>query len=114
MKQINFLVIFAVTMALALFALQNPSTAKIQILPSFALETSIAIEIIGAMGIGAVLAWIFSVWSGVQRAIELGKKDQQIKTLQTQVNEFHAKIEEKQRLMTAGAIDVEVEEKTIG
>lgn len=112
MKQINFVVIFAMTMALVLFALQNPSNAKIQILPNFAVETSIAIEIIAAMGVGAILAWIFSVWGNIQRAIELGKKDKQIQKLQTQINELQTKTEEKQRLMAASAIDVEVEEKS--
>jgi lipopolysaccharide assembly protein A len=111
MRQINFLVIFAAVMVLALFALENPHTAVVQILPDLQLEAPIAIEIIVSMGIGAVLAWFFSVWAGIQKAIELGKKEKQIQNLQKQVNEFHTKAEEKQRLMAASAIDVEVEEK---
>jgi lipopolysaccharide assembly protein A len=112
MRQINFLVIFAAVMALALFALENPNLAVVQILPNLKFEAPIAIEVIGSMGIGATLAWLFSVWSGIQKAIELSGKEKQITNLQKQVNEFHLKAEEKQRLMAASAIDVEVEDKT--
>jgi len=112
MRQINFLVIFAAVMVLAIFALENPDAAVVKILPNLQLEAPIAIEIIGSMGIGATLAWLFSVWAGAQKAIALGTKEKQIQNLQKQVNEFHVKAEEKQRLMAASAIDVEVEEKT--
>jgi hypothetical protein len=111
MRQINFAAIFALVLALVLFALENTQSAVIQILPNWKLEAPIAVELIVAMGSGAVLAWLFSIWSGLQAAIELNNKNRQITKLQEKVNTMSAELEERKRLVAASAIDVEVEEK---
>lgn len=112
MRQINFAAMFAFVLALVLFALENTQPAVIQILPNWKLEAPIAVELIVAMGSGAVLAWLFSIWSSLQAAIELSNKNRQISNLQEKLNSISAELEERKRLVAASAIDVEVEEKS--
>ena len=110
MRQLNFIVIFAVVLALVLFSLENTAPAAIQIIPKLTVEAPIAVELILAMGLGAVLAWIFSVWSGLQKTIEMRNKNIQIQNLQETVQNMSNEIEERKRLVSASAIDVEIDE----
>ncbi|MBD2188359.1 LapA family protein [Pseudanabaena mucicola] len=111
MRQLNFVVIFSVALALVLFALENTAPASIQIIPQLKVEAPIAVELILAMGLGAVLAWIFSVWSGLQKSIEMRNKNVQIQNLQETVQNLSVEIEERKRLVSASAIDVEIDEE---
>ncbi|WP_019503008.1 lipopolysaccharide assembly LapA domain-containing protein [Pseudanabaena sp. PCC 6802] len=112
MKQVNFFVIFVLILALALFTLENTTPATINLFKGTKVEVPIAVELIIAMGIGAVLAWLFSAWASMQNMMEFHKKNAQIQNLQEQVSELTVEIDERKRLMSASAIDVEVEEKT--
>jgi lipopolysaccharide assembly protein A len=109
-RQLNFVVIFVVALALVLFSLQNTSPVSIQIFPQLKVQAPIAIELILAMGIGAVLAWIFSIWSALQKSISLRNKNVQIQNLQETVQNLSVEIDERKRLMSASAIDVEIDE----
>jgi uncharacterized integral membrane protein len=109
-RQLNFVVFFIVALALVLFALENTSPASIQIIPQFKVAAPISVELILAMGLGAVLAWIFSVWSGLQKSIEMRNKNVQIQNLQETVQNLSVEIEERKRLVSASAIDVEIDE----
>jgi len=116
-KQINFLVLFIFTMALVLFALENTATATIQIIPGTAFDAPLCIELIVAIGIGAAIAWLFSIWTGVQVAIAGVGKNKQIQNLKRQVNELSIQVDERNKILTsspstASVIDVESEEKT--
>jgi uncharacterized integral membrane protein len=110
MRQLNFVVIFIVALALVLFSLENTAPASIQIIPDLKVAAPIAVELILAMGLGAVLAWIFSVWSGLQKSIEMRNKNVQIQNLQETVQSLSVEIEERKRLVSASAIDVEIDE----
>lgn len=110
-RQLNFVVIFIVALALVLFALENTSPASIQIIPGLKVAAPISVELILAMGLGAVLAWIFSVWSGLQKSIEMRNKNVQIQNLQETVQNLSVEIEERKRLVSASAIDVEIDEE---
>lgn len=112
MKQVNFFIIFALILALALFTLENTTPATINLFRGTKVEVPIAVELIVAMGIGAVLAWMFSAWASMQNIMEFHKKNAQIQNLQEQVSDLTVEIDERKRLMAASAIDVEVEEKT--
>lgn len=112
MKQVNFFIIFVLILALALFTLENTTPATINLFKGTKVEVPIAVELIVAMGIGAVLAWLFSAWASMQNMMEFHKKNAQIQNLQEQVSELTVEIDERKRLMSASAIDVEVEEKT--
>ncbi len=110
MRQINFVVFFIVALALVLFSLQNTALAPIQIIPQLTVAAPISVELILAMGLGAVLAWIFSVWSGLQKSIDMRNKNVQIQNLQETVQNLSVEIEERKRLVSASAIDVEIDE----
>lgn len=112
MKQVNFLIIFVLILALALFTLENTTPATINLFKGTKVEVPIAVELIVSMGIGAVLAWLFSAWASMQNMMEFHKKNTQIQNLQEQVSDLSVEIDERKRLMSASAIDVEVEEKT--
>jgi lipopolysaccharide assembly protein A len=117
MKQINFLILFLFTMALVLFALENTATATIQIIPGTVFDAPLCIELIVAMGIGAAIAWLFSVWTGTQNAIAAIGKNKQIQNLQKKVSQLSVQVEERNKVLTASpstasVIDVESEEKT--
>ncbi len=110
MRQLNFVVIFIVALALVLFSLQNTTSASIQIVPDLKVSAPIAVELILAMGLGAVLAWLFSVWSSLQKSIVTRNKNVQIQNLQETVQNLSVEIEERKRLVSASAIDVEIDE----
>lgn len=110
MRQLNFVVFFIVALALVLFSLQNTSPASIQFVPQFKVAAPISVELILAMGLGAVLAWIFSIWSGLQKSIDMRNKNVQIQNLQETVQNLSVEIEERKRLVSASAIDVEIDE----
>jgi|694.fasta_scaffold114088_1 putative membrane protein len=110
MRQLNFVVIFIVALALVLFSLQNTTPASIQIVPDLKVSAPIAVELILAMGLGAVLAWIFSVWSSLQKSIDMRNKNVQIQNLQETVQNLSVEIEERKRLVSSSAIDVEIDE----
>ncbi|MDX2254619.1 MAG: LapA family protein [Pseudanabaenaceae cyanobacterium bins.39] len=111
MRQINFVIIFAFALALVLFSLQNTTPATIQLIPPIKFEAPISVELILAMGLGATLAWLFSVWSGLQRSLEMRNKNQQIQNLQETVQNLSVEIEQRKRLVSASAIDVEIDEE---
>ncbi len=113
MKQINFLVFFIFTLVLVLFALENTDSAVIQIIPGVAVEAPLSVELILALGIGAAIAWLFSVWTGVQNFMVGLQKNKQIQTLQRQVSELSIQVDDRNKVLTSSpAIDVEVEEKS--
>jgi len=112
-KQINFLVFFIFTLLLVLFALENTNGAVIQVIPGLEVEAPLSVELILAMGIGATVAWLFSVWTGVQTFVAGLRKTKQIQTLQRQVSELSIQVDERNKVLTSSpAIDVEVEEKS--
>jgi uncharacterized integral membrane protein len=111
MRQLNFVVIFIVALALVLFSLQNTAPASIQIVPDLKVSAPIAVELILAMGLGAVLAWMFSVWSALQKSLDMRNKNVQIQNLQETVQNLSVEIEERKRLVSASAIDVEIDEE---
>jgi len=109
-RQLNFVIIFVFALALALFSLQNTSPASVQLIPTLKVSAPISIELILAMGLGAILAWLFSVWSALQRSLEMRNKNKQIQNLQSTVQNLTVEIEERKRLVSASAIDVEIDE----
>ncbi len=103
MRPINFLMIFAVCLALVLFSLENTEPAAIKIVEGVQLQAPLAIELILAMGLGAILAWFFSVWTRLQHQLESRKairqmrsKDERIQELEQDVERYKAEIEDQQ------------------
>lgn len=105
MRQINFVIIFVICLALVLFGIENTDPAVIRVAQGIELQAPLAIELIMAMGIGAVMAWVFSVWTQLQRVIDTRKdlkvRDVRIQELEENVERYKAEIEEQQRLLPA-------------
>lgn len=113
MRQINFLIIFVICLALVLFGIENTESTVIHIVGDKQVQAPLSVELIIAMGIGAVLAWVFSVWSQLQRSMELGKEVQirevRIQELEEDVERYKAEIQEQQRLLPAANESSEAE-----
>lgn len=107
MKQINFVVIFVICLALVVFGIENTEPATIHVVNGIDFQAPLSIELILAMGIGAVLAWVFSVWTRVQRLVEVGRelktRENRIQELQEDVERYKAEIEQQRLLPAAQA-----------
>lgn len=111
MRQINFALIFVICLALVLFGIENTEPVEIKIIPGVDFSAPLSVELILAMGIGAVLAWVFSVWVRVQSVFNIQQavqeKDEQIEVLQADIERYKAEIEEQQKLLPSAATLVE-------
>jgi lipopolysaccharide assembly protein A len=103
MRQINFLIIFVMCLALVLFSLENTEPVAIRIVQDVQVQAPLAIELILAMGLGAVIAWIFSVWARLQQQLEsrttrlqMRNKEERIDELEQDLERYKAEVEEKQ------------------
>lgn len=105
MRQINFVLIFVICLALVLFGIENTEPAVIHVVRGIDLQAPLCIELMAAMGIGAVLAWIFSVWAGVQRMLTVNnvtkQQETRIQELEENVERYRVELEEQQRLLPA-------------
>jgi hypothetical protein len=115
MKQINFVGIFAICLALVLFGIENTAPATIHVIRGISLQAPLSVELIVAMGIGAVLAWMFSLWTRLQRMIEVGgqlrTRDNRIQELEEDVERYKAEIDQ-QRLLPAAKSEPASEKTT--
>jgi uncharacterized integral membrane protein len=97
MKQINFVIIFLFCLALALFTLENTEPGSINVVPGVQVQAPIAVELLLASGIGAVLAWLYSIWTHWQRLLLSGQqvrqKNVQIKELESKVEQYQAEVQ---------------------
>ncbi len=108
MRQINFVTIFVICLALVLFGIQNTEPVSIRVIEGLEIQAPLIIELIVAMGIGAVLAWIFSVWVQVQRLLEsrqeIRARDSRIQSLEEDVERYRAVVEEQRLLPSTEAL----------
>jgi len=115
MRQINFLIIFTLCLALVLFSLENTEPASIQIVQGLQVQAPLAIELLLAMWLGAVLAWLFSIWTQLLKQLEhrqtlrqLRSKDERIQELEKDFESYKEEMEEKEKpLLSASEAKVE-------
>jgi len=110
MRQINFVLIFVIALALVLFSLQNTQPVPIHFFRDIKVEAPLAVELILAMGIGAVFAWVFSIWTYLHRAVgsittgrQIHQRDERIQSLEEDLERYKAELEEQQPLLPASA-----------
>lgn len=115
MRQINFVLIFALCLALVLFSIENTQSVVIQILPGIQVQAPLAIELILALGLGGVLAWLYGIWNRLLYQItirgekrQVKQKNNEIETLQQEVEHYQAELESQQQLLPASESDAEV------
>ena len=108
MRPLNFVIIFVLCLALVLFSIENTQPATIQIIEGIQFQAPISIELILAMGIGAVLAWLFGVWTRLQRLLvarqdirQIRKQDDRIQQLEQDVERYKAELHDQHRLPPA-------------
>ncbi|MBD1861742.1 MULTISPECIES: lipopolysaccharide assembly LapA domain-containing protein [Trichocoleus] len=108
MRQINFLIIFVIALALVLFSLENTEPATIHIVRDIQIQAPLAVELILALGVGAVLAWVFSVWAQLQHMLEIRKglqqvqeREQRIEELEQDLDRYKAELQNQQPLLPA-------------
>ena len=92
-RQLNFVIIFILGLGLVLFAIQNSEPAVIQILPNLEVKAPVVVEFLLAVGLGSVLAWLFSVWTQLQQNLISSQK---VRQKNVEIQELKRKIENYQ------------------
>ncbi|MCL1475949.1 LapA family protein [Argonema antarcticum A004/B2] len=110
MRAVNFLIIFVSCLALVLFSLENTEPAVIKVIKGVDLQAPLCIELIVAMGLGAILAGMFSVWFRMLRLLESRKqirqireKDSRIQKLEKDLEQYKVEISENDPQLPAGS-----------
>ena len=108
MKPINFLLIFLVCLALVIFSLQNTQLTTIKLIEGIELEAPLSVELVIATGLGAILAWLFNLWSRVQNTIgslgqmrEIRSRNKRIQELQEDVERYEEELKQRASLPAA-------------
>jgi uncharacterized integral membrane protein len=106
MRVLNFFFIFLICLALVLFSIENTEPTTVQIIKGFQVKAPLSVELIIATGFGAILAWLFSLWSRMQRMLtsrqearQVREKEQQIQELQQDIERYKAEVDAKQPLL---------------
>lgn len=111
MRQVNFFMIFVIALALVLFSIQNTQPVAIKLVEGLSIQAPLCIELIFAVGFGAVMAWVFSVWTQVQRIItvrrEMGNREEQIANLEEDLERYKAALEEQRLLPSTTSASLE-------
>ena len=108
MKPINFFFFFLVCLALVIFSLQNTQLTTIKIIEGIELEAPLSVELVIATGLGAILAWLFNLWSRMQNTIgnigqmrEIRSRNKRIQELQEDVERYEEELKQRASLPTA-------------
>lgn len=94
MRPLNFLLIFIVCILLVLFSLQNTELATIQVIKGVEVQAPLAIELIAATGVGALLAWLFSLLSQLQRILIARQTMRQIRQQELRIQELEKDLQQ--------------------
>jgi uncharacterized integral membrane protein len=109
MRQINFVMIFVISLALVLFSIENTTPVTLKLVYGASIQAPLCVVLMVTLGIGAVLAWIFSVWVGVQRMLftreEMQTRDSQIETLQEDLERYKAELDKQQPLLSSASLE---------
>jgi len=100
MRIFNFLLIFLLCLALVLFSIENAEITSIQIIQGVEFQAPLSVELIIAMGLGAALGLIFSLWSRMQGMLLLRGKNSQVRQKEKRIEELEKKIERYQEEQT--------------
>ncbi len=118
MRPLNFVLIFIVCIGLVLFSLENTAATTIRVVEGVEFEAPLAIELIAAAGFGALLAWIYSLLSQVQRMLtarqnirQMRQQEQRIQELEKDLKQIH---QQGQRIkdLEGDVEKIQTEEKT--
>ncbi|MCF2971302.1 LapA family protein [Synechococcus sp. Nb3U1] len=88
MRLFNYLILFTALLAIALFAMQNATPVTVTFAPGVSIESPLVMELLAASGIGAALAWLYSLWMRVQFTIEAREKNRQLQEKEVAITEL--------------------------
>ncbi|MGQ9837984.1 MAG: LapA family protein [Cyanobacteriota bacterium] len=88
MRLFNYLILFTALLAIALFAMQNATPVTITFAPGVSIESPLVMELLAASGIGATLAWLYSLWMRVQFTLEAREKNRQLQEKEVAITEL--------------------------
>lgn len=94
LRPINFLIIFLFCLALVLFSLENTQPAVIKIINGVDIEAPLCIEMIVTMGLGAILAWMFSVWNRLLRSLSARKLNRELQQKNNRIQQLEKDLEQ--------------------
>lgn len=106
MRALNFFFIFLICLALVFFSIENTQPTAIQVIKGVQVKAPLCVELIVATGLGAILAWLFSLWSRMQRTLasrqqlrQVREKEQRIQELEQDIERYKAEVQAKQPLL---------------
>jgi putative membrane protein len=88
MRLFNYLIFFSALLGVALFAMQNANPVTITFAPGVSIESPLVIELLASAGIGAALAWIYSLWMRLQFSLEAREKNRQLQEKEVAISEL--------------------------
>lgn len=116
MRQLNFVLIFAMCLAIALFSIENVQLVTIQVVPGLDVQAPLAIALILTLGVGAAIAWMFGLWHRLQQQLayrkvtkEVREKNQRIEVLEQELESFQAELEKQRQQLLPEAVAVSEE-----
>jgi hypothetical protein len=93
MRQLNFLLIFSFGLATVMFTLENTAPTTVHFLPGVSTTLPLAAMLLVVGGIGATAAWVFAVWTGVVKKVELVASEGDRQAQQVRITELEADIQ---------------------
>lgn len=108
MRQLNFMLIFALCLAIALFSIENVQRVTIRVVPGLDIQAPLAIVLILTLGVGAAIAWMFGLWHRLQQQLayrkvtkEVQEKNQRIEVLEQELASSQTELEQQKLLPVA-------------
>ncbi|MGD1909913.1 MAG: lipopolysaccharide assembly protein LapA domain-containing protein [Rivularia sp. (in: cyanobacteria)] len=100
MRQVNLAIIFIFCLAFAIFGIENTELGTIHLTPGVEIQAPISVELLIALGLGGLMAWLFSLWVHLQGLLgsrqKVGQKDDRIEELECKIEEYQAQIQSLQ------------------
>ncbi|MEM9157077.1 MAG: LapA family protein [Cyanobacteria bacterium P01_F01_bin.33] len=88
MRQLNFVVIFTICLGVAFFAMQNSSTVMVTVAPGIQFKAPLVVQLLGSLGLGASIAWFFSVWTKAQFVVRVRQMHQELEGKEAKIAEL--------------------------
>lgn len=112
-RAINFVIIFLLCLALVLFSLQNTDPVVIKLFRGIDIQAPLCIEMIVTMGLGAVLAWMFSMWSRLLRVLESRKQMRQIREKDSRIQQLEKDLEQLKAESSESRLELPVASESV-
>jgi len=96
LRPLNFLLIFAVCLAIALFSIENVQPVTIRLVPGFEFQAPLSITLILALGVGSVIAWMFGLWNRLQQQLAYRKVEKEVKEKNKQIEALEQELQSYQ------------------